>query len=106
MTAHAMKGDREAKAELPLLYFCGGFKSIYLWHLYVHQNCVIGFVVQSSQQFPPIVGDSHAMSPVFQNSRSEVLVNDVVFSKQNAQACGGLENLGGCWRTVPFRLGL
>ena len=62
----------------------GGFEAIHVRHLHVHQYDVKPLPVQGGQGLASTPGHPNPMPSLFQQSDSQMLVHDVVFSEQDS----------------------
>ena len=72
-------------AGLQLANFCGGFESIHVRHLHVHQNNIERLLAEFLHRFPAVVRATHVWPAFFRIREAKFLVHSVVFGDQDAQ---------------------
>jgi hypothetical protein len=79
----AMSGTWAPVANSRRRIFLGGLESVQNRHLDVHQDDVKPFPIERLDGLGPVANDRHPVAAVFQNPHGQLLVDDVVFRKQD-----------------------
>src|SRR6267154_34046 len=105
------QGDNRLVFAVRLLSFTnreGCLNSVYLRHLYIHENQIVALVFECIERLAPILGHYDAVSPLLEQPRCQQSINWIVFHQQNAQSTQGiagvLQRIPGHQRNSAFLL--
>ena len=90
VAGHGVGGHRDDRDVPARAFFLlpderGGFKTIHLGHLHIHEDQVEGLFFQHSQSHPSVLGDRHAVPGLLQNPQGDALIDGVVLGKKNVE---------------------
>jgi len=94
VAGHGVRGHRydrslAAADDFRLADVAGGFETVHLRHLHVHQDQVEGFVAGGGDRLATVPGVEHGVAALLEEGRGEGAVDHIVLGEQDAQADGG-----------------